>query len=310
MIRASYLTKLDPRASDIFRRPFGCQPVSAPILAQDARRKRSKGPPLLGRVVPNAGIEARYRRELTALIDEMCQEVSARIERLYEGNEPRIVEAVAQDAKRKKPLPSRQLSEAIDRLSKDWLSQFDRAAEKMADHFSEDVEERTARSMKKIMRDGGFSVKLKMTPAMRDILHATTEENVGLIKSIPEEYLGEVRGLVMRSVSTGRDLGSLSKELRDRYGSTKKRAALIALDQNNKATSNMVRARQAELGITRAVWHHSHASKEPRPTHVAMDGKTYDVEKGMYDSHVKQWIFPGQLIRCHCTSSSVIPGFS
>jgi SPP1 gp7 family putative phage head morphogenesis protein len=149
-----------------------------------------------------------------------------------------------------------------------------------------------------------------MTPAMQDISKATVNANVALIKSIPQQYLRNVEGIVMRSVQTGRDLGALSKDLQKQFGVTKRRAALISRDQNNKATSAFQRARQQELGITRAVWMHSHAGKEPRPTHVAMNGKTYDINKGMWDADEKEWVFPGQLINCRCTSRSVVAGFS
>ena len=56
------------------------------------------------------------------------------------------------------------------------------------------------------------------------------------------------------SVSAGRDLGTLAKQLEKRYGVTKRRAALISKDQNSKATSNMVRSSHVEHGITKATW--------------------------------------------------------
>jgi SPP1 gp7 family putative phage head morphogenesis protein len=148
-----------------------------------------------------------------------------------------------------------------------------------------------------------------MTPAMRDIIQATVHENVSLIKSIPRQYLTQVEGLTMRSVQSGRDLGFLAKGLQKQFGVTKKRAALIARDQNNKATTMLNRARQTELGITEAIWVHSSAGKKPRPTHVKMNGKRYDVSEGMYDSHEGRYVLPGELINCRCTSRSVIPGF-
>lgn len=114
----------------------------------------------------------------------------------------------------------------------------------------------------------------------------------------------------MRSVQRGGDMGQLSKELQKEFGVTKLRAALISRDQNIKATSAFTRARQIELGITEAVWMHSHAGKEPRPTHVKMNGKRYNVTEGMYDPAEKRNISPGELINCRCTSKSVIAGFS
>ncbi len=100
-----------------------------------------------------------------------------------------------------------------------------------------------------------------MTAPMNNALQATIAENVGLIRSIPEKYFTEVEGLVMRSVARGRDLSYLTDELQKRYGITRRRAALIAHDQNNKATSVMQAARQQSLGITQGVWKHSHAGK-------------------------------------------------
>lgn len=285
----------------MFGRPYGVARLfPTPPLALDATRKRR--PRSLPRVLPGSGIEAKYRGALLALIDEMCRETQELVLSKYGRNEPEI--SVALDAS-----PSNVLRDAVDRMTEKWQRRFDRASEEMADHFAEAAEERSSRRMKKILRDSGFSVKFKMTDAMGDVLNATVAENVGLIKSIPQKYLGEVQGKVMRSVQTGRDLGTLAKDLQKSYGVTKKRAALIALDQNNKATSAFVRVRQVELGITQAIWHHSHAGREPRPTHVKNDGKKYDVAKGWYDPAAKQHIFPGQLIRCRCTSSSVIPGF-
>ena len=53
-----------------------------------------------------------------------------------------------------------------------------------------------------------------MTPAVRDAFNASLAENVGLIKSIPEKYLQQVEGVVMRSYSAGRDLETMVKELK------------------------------------------------------------------------------------------------
>ncbi|WP_257785984.1 hypothetical protein [Burkholderia ubonensis] len=39
---------------------------------------------------------------------------------------------------------------------------------------------------------------------------------------------------------------------------TKRRAAFIAHNQNSKATATITRVRQEGLGITEAIWLHSH----------------------------------------------------
>jgi uncharacterized protein with gpF-like domain len=149
---------------------------------------------------------------------------------------------------------------------------------------------------------------------MRDVLDATIEENVGLIRSIPEQFHTQVQGMVMRSVTAGRDLEQLSRELRERFGVTERRAAFIALDQNNKATAAFDRVRQLEAAgdDAEAIWLHSHAGMEPRPTHLANDGKRFKVSEGWFDPapEVRRRIWPGELIRCRCRSRLVVKGFS
>lgn len=249
---------------------------------------------------PNAGIAAAYRRRMVRLIDEMHRSVLHWITAAYEANEP----AIAQDV-----LPAKAFRDEMRKLVRRWQRRFDEAAPELADYFATEVSDRSDGALCAILKKAGITVKLQMTQAQRDVLAATVFENVGLIKSIPQQYLMQVEGSVMRSVQAGRDLGTLAKELQDRYKVTKKRAALIARDQNNKVNAVMTRTRQIELKITEAVWKHSHAGKKPRPTHVKMDGKRYDVAEGMYDSKEGRNVFPGELINCRCTSRSVIQGF-
>lgn len=270
-------------------------------LRYTSPKKRRKAAVALRPVHPNVGIEVEYRRRLKKLIDAMQKSVAYHIERSYRGNEPEM----AQDDR----LPADNLQRAVWKMSEQWLQNFDDAAEKLAKWFAKAVHKRSDTVLKKILKDGGFSVEFQMTPAMKDVFAASVHENVSLIKSIPQQYLKNVEGDVMRSVAAGRDLATLTKSLQKNYGVTARRAAFIARDQNNKVNGAMQRARQKELGITKAKWRHSGGGKHPRPTHVANDGKLYDVNKGWFDPHVKRWIIPGELPNCRCVSIPVITGF-
>lgn len=207
--------------------------------------------------------------------------------------------------------PAQNLQETLEGLGARWEANFDEAAPKLAQWFATSATGRSEANLKKILKDGGLSVDFQITPVMRDVFNATVAENVGLIKSIASQYHTEVQGMVMRSVSAGRDLAMLTGELEHRFGVTRRRAALISLDQNNKATSDMVRVRQAQFGL-QAIWLHSTAGKVPRPTHLANDGKIYDPAVGWFDPDpkVRKRIWPGQLIKCRCVSRSVVKGFS
>lgn len=209
--------------------------------------------------------------------------------------------AVAMDAS-----PAVVMRNAMQKLAKRWTRRFDDMAQKLADRFANDAMKNADVSLATAFKDAGFTVEFKMTSQMNNALQATIAENVGLIRSIPEKYFTEVEGLVMRSVARGRDLGYLTDELQKRYGITRRRAALIARDQNAKATSVMQSARQRSLGITHGIWRHSHAGKEPRQSHVKSDGKKFELSKGlMIDGKLT---FPGQEINCRCTWSPVLLG--
>ncbi len=253
---------------------------------------------------PNLGIEAAYRKKLTALIDEMQNSIIYWLVAAYRANEPHII-PMAQDA-----LPANMLRRKMTELRRRWEKRFNAMAPKLAAYFAQAVSQRSDSSLQRILRQGGMSVKFKPTKAQKDVLQAIVHENVSLIKSIPKRHLDEVEGLVMRSVQRGRSLGELSKELQQRYGVTKRRATLISRDQNNKASGALHRTRQLELGIKEAIWVHSGGGKEPRPTHVRNDGNKYDVAKGWFDPAEKKYIMPGELINCRCVSRPVVVGFS
>lgn len=258
---------------------------------------------ILRPIHPNAGIEAEYRRKLLKLVDEMGRSLSFWLQAAYRANPP----ALATDE-----TPAVALRSALRRLTRQWQKNFDEAADDLAKWFAQSSSRRSDAALRSILKKGGFSVEFKLTAPVRDVLQATIAENVSLIRSIPAHYLTQVEGAVMRSVTAGRDLAALSKELQEQFGVTRRRAAFISRDQNNKSTAAITRARQVDLGITEAVWVHSGGGRHPRPTHVkaGRDRVHFDVKKGWYDSAIKKWIWPGTEPNCRCVSRSVVKGFS
>jgi SPP1 gp7 family putative phage head morphogenesis protein len=259
----------------------------------------NKRPTTLTPTRPNEGIRVDYQRRLERQVSEMAASVTYWLTAEYRANPP---EAMAADAS-----PARALQAAIRKLGRRWIRKFDRLAPELAAYFATAATDRSDKALAASLRKAGFTVRFKPTAAQNDAYQATIAENVALIKSIPREYMLGVEGEVMRSVQAGRDLGTLAKALEERHGVTARRAALIARDQNNKATATMTRVRQRELGITKAIWVHSAGGKHPRPEHVAFSGSTYDIEKGAFLEG--KWTWPGVEINCRCVSRSVVPGF-
>lgn len=265
---------------------------------------------------PNKGIEMAYRKKLMKLVDEMQHSVKYWIEAEYKKQEPVII---ADDA-----TPADAMARALRKRFTQWQRNFNRQAKKLAEWFVRQNYKYTESAFKDAWRsyksqkfqqkleDLGFAIDLKMTPAMLNVMKSFIHENVNLIKSIPEKYFTEVEGMVMRSVRSGRDLQYLTDELEHRYGVTHRRAILIARDQNNKATEQMNRTRQMDLGIKKGIWVHASGVKDPRDedpdNHVAANGKPFDLDKG-YEISPGKFIFPGEEINCF-PSDAKVDGFS
>lgn len=265
-------------------------------------RSPTPKPVTLRAIRPNAGVEAAYREALQRLVNEMANSVQYWIKAAWNAETP--IQAMAQDAS-----PIRNMRKTIDRLAKHWGRKFDKLSDDMAEKFADKSLKHTNASMQAALKDAGFTVQFKMTPAVNEALNAIIAENVGLIKSIPQKYLGEVQQSVWQSIAQGSDLATLTSTLTDKYGITHRRAALIARDQNAKAKAVIEAAHRSELGITQAQWVHSGAGKEPRPTHVQAGEKklVYDINKGAYlDGH---YVKPGEEINCRCTSRAIIAGW-
>lgn len=246
----------------------------------------------------NAGVRARYQRDLEKLVDEMAHSIEYWIEAAYKANPP----SIAQDA-----LPSKELSKRLNEVGKRWTKRFDDMAATIAERFIQSGKKATDSAMMQSFKDAGWTVQFKPTKAIRDAMNASVVENVSLIRSIPQSYLKNVEGTVMRGYAAGRDLKQISDELQKHYGVTKRRAAFIARDQSSKLTATVTQSRRVELGLFKAVWIHSAGGKTTRASHVkaGKDRLEFDVRDGaLIDG---DYIQPGYLPNCRCVSRTILP---
>lgn len=246
----------------------------------------------------NAGVEAWYRERLQKLARAMAIDILRRIKHRYRPVSARI--GMDDD-------PVVVLRTVMRLWGKRWQKRFDDMAKDIAAMFAERSQEHLEAAFRKRLKEAGFTVRFRPSERMTSALRAVIAENVNLIRSIPQQFLKDVQSAVWTSAMRGGSMHELSKEIRSRYGVTYRRAAIISRDQSNKARAVMEEARRSELGIETAIWVHSHAGKQPRPTHVAMHGKTYRIAEGMWDPAVQKFVWPGTEINCRCTSRAVMP---
>jgi len=262
---------------------------------------RAPQPILLRAVRSSAAVEAWYRKELTRLVDEMHKSVLHWVRKVY----PPPGADIAMDAPAIGALNS-----TMKNLGRRWDKQFTQLSHETSKKFAKLEYEYNEKAFKQSLKDSGFAIKHELAAPMREALPAMVEENVALIKSIPEKYFGEIENKVMESVERGRDMAELTEQLQARYGVTRGRAELIARDQNNKATAQLQKAGQLSVGITTAMWSHTTASITPREDHADFDGEEYDVELGHDFGDGFGPVLPGEAINCGCTSHPIIPGFN
>ncbi|HWH86171.1 MAG TPA: phage minor head protein [Pseudomonas sp.] len=271
-------------------------------MSSQPRSYKGIKPPSGGIVVrppaPNAGLRAKYAAKMKKLNERMTASVQWWISSTYRARESEVVGDAS---------PAAEAMKEIARLARQWGYEYGQQAASIAKWFVSTADTTTTSSLFSSLRQAVPTVKPKMTRRTQNILTAMTTENVGLIKSIPSKYFEQIEGAVMRAMANGRDLETLKKEILALGESTDKRAEFIARDQVNKATSVINRARQRDLGITKAVWMHMRGGKHPRHSHVEADGKEFELAKGMYLDG--KWIQPGEEPNCGCQAGPVLPEF-
>lgn len=202
------------------------------------------------------------------------------------------------------------MQRALKEWAPRWVDNFDAIATRVSRLFAQKGAADLDRRMMMQLVHSGFAIRFKPTRAMRQAYKAVVAENVNLIKSIPEQFLKDVKTSVWQSVMAGRDLSGLTQALQKNYGVSYRRAQLISRDQTNKAKAVFERARRQDLGITEALWVHSGGGKTPRPEHLrwGREKKRFEVKKGIWSEVDKQYVFPGTAINCRCTSRAIISG--
>ena len=254
--------------------------------------KAKKTEKVLKPIFPNAGIEAAYRRAMQG----RARAMSIKYEEwllLTLRKEPSVTV----------------ITDLMEGLARHWQSEFDGIAEAMAYKFGTDARLYTDFAMKRELKRAGWALEFSMTENEKQAFEKVVAWNVGLIKTIPEQYHDRVQNAVFSTLTTeGSDLYALKERLKECYNITDRRAAFIAKDQNNKAHSAFENARRLDLGLTEAEWMHSKAGKYPREPHVKAgeEKRRYDIRNGcLIDG---KYIQPGEEINCRCVSLTVIPG--
>ena len=140
---------------------------------------------------PNAGTAAWYRRKLEAEVQAMHKSLLWWIEAQYKAG-GFAMDAGETDAER--------LQREMERLREQWTQHFESLGERLAKMFAKKVMGYADYNAKTAFQAIGMTVSMTMTDAMQQAYQGVIGEQVGLIRSIAEQHLGNVERLVMESV--------------------------------------------------------------------------------------------------------------
>jgi len=135
---------------------------------------------------------------------------------------------------------------------------------------------------------------------LQPLLTSSVNDNVSLIKSIPDEYFKKLNTIVSQGTMRGKSSGGIIKDILALGKSTKKRAKLIARDQTQKVNAAITQGRQTNLGVTEYIWRTS-SDERVRESHKAHNGKRFKWSDPPNDTG-----HPGEDIQCRCIAEPVI----
>lgn len=141
----------------------------------------------------------------------------------------------------------------------------------------------------------------------RQQIQSWVEENVGLIKSLPQETLTEMQNIVSQGFKTGKSVTSIVGDIRNTYGIKKSSARLLARDQLGKLNSQLTRQQQTDAGVSEYVWSTSKDSRV-RDSHKSLDGKTFkwsDPPVVTPPGKPVRRCHPGEDYQCRCVALPV-----
>lgn len=286
-------------------------------------------PKTIPAIEPNAGLQATLQKKIVKLVRDRTRAAAAEIfDDLINSGLVGDDSTLAQDAditikgrtfivKNLKALnPEKALRRAdstlAERLAR-WMIHSGDDAKEVSNWFVRAAAQNVTASQRRALIRAGISPKLikskwtipvvknrYISPEAAKEMPKLIDDMTGLITKMQADDLARLRGALEAGLSGGRSLGDIEAVLRKSDGFTEARAKRVALDQSVKANQALQRANAQSLGAKTAIWVHVPGQYSSRPTHVAMDGKRFKLDEGIYDSEVGKKVVPGELPYCRC----------
>jgi len=253
-------------------------------------------------------------KELRKLILPMIEETERELKALFDSPAADVLEdgtVATQDESFTDKADS-----IMRKLSGKYESIFNVMGPTIASEFVYRGDKHAKATLKGSLSDISSSISInheKMTPALKNTLEASVQQTVGLIKRVPQDYLGQLQGDVMRAITTGSGLEDVQTALADRKVAVKNWVHNTSLDQTRKVYNTTTAKRAQAVGLQRFEWVHVGGSVHPREYHKraasagGLNGGIYSFDDPpIIDEKTGMRGLPGDAINCHCTMRPIV----
>lgn len=156
-----------------------------------------------------------------------------------------------------------------------------------------------------VLAGTGIDISQLIGPSdARMTIESAIEANVALVRSVSGQTRDRIAQEVQQGLRERKPSREVAANLREKVGMGRRRALLVASDQNVKITEALNEERRRQAGLSTWAWVSSHKA-HARPEHAARDGKRYD-DDAKSGEHKPPADRAGQLPYCGCTSRAVL----
>lgn len=153
-----------------------------------------------GRSRPSIAYELQYRRALEQLIQKMQKDVENELNSYYNSE-------FATDA------ASVRWVQIMKALRQKWYREFDVKGRELAKWFAAKTDKRTMAQIQRKLKEMGMAITPSYTTAQKQLISEIVAENVGMIESIPQQYLRGIQKVTTGVFKRGGDRATLTKYL-------------------------------------------------------------------------------------------------
>lgn len=152
----------------------------------------------------------------------------------------------------------------------------------------------------------GIDISKRLTiPNEQFYIKSRIQTNTRLITKMTDDYIDNLNTILYSSFQQGTSLKQLTKELKEQFGITQRKAKLIARNETKNTNTQLNNKQAKHLGFELGTWLGSEDERE-REQHNKHNNKKYKIGVGLDDGEGGKEE-PGDKINCRCTFYIDIP---